>query len=583
MNNVELAELLRAASSAYQIKGGNRFKVIAYDRAAEAIDHLSSEAKDLWDDNQLEDVSGIGKSIAGHIGEIFSTGKSKHFEKLFEDLSPAIFELLKVTGIGPKHAKRFVDEFKLTKASTATKELLLHAKNGDIAKLEGFGKDSENAVIEAIKEYQAKPKDRLLMDKAEAVSQSVIDWMKKSSAVGEITTLGSLRRRASTVGDIDLAVASDKPDEVITHFTEYPQKSRVLQKGERKAALILPGNIQVDLMVEDVDNFGSLKQHFTGSKQHNIQLREYAVKKGWKVSDYGITKNGKLVEHKDEKSFYTSLGFSWIPPELREGTNELEIASSGTLPDLIKIENIQGDLHIHSDFDIHTSHDIGADSMQSIVKKAGELKYQYIAFTEHNPAQMNSQKTVNNLLKKKGNKIDQLNNELVKTSVKKIYNSLEVDILPDGRLPLGEDALDILDFALVSIHSSFKKTRKAQTNRVLKALDHPKVKIFAHPTGRKLNEREGVDLDWDVIFDFCVKNNKWLEINSSPQRIDLSDALVQEAIKNGVKLVIDTDSHAVAHMDTMKYGVYNARRGWAEAKNIMNTLDYSSFVSQLGL
>lgn len=580
MNNVEIADLLRAASAAYEIKGGNRFKQIAYDRAADAVEHLSSEAKDIWDEGEtkLEEVSGIGKSIASHLDEIFSTGKSSHFDKLFTDLSPAIFELLKIPGIGPKHAKRFADEFKLVSASKAVSQLLKAAKSGDIAKMSGFGQDSQSAVIAAIEEFKKKPKKRLLLSKAEEISQKMIKYMQKCDDLIEISTLGSLRRKASTVGDIDLAAASDSPEKVIKHFCDYPNKQRVLQKGERKAALILPGNIQVDLMVESPNNFGSIKQHFTGSKQHNILLREYAIKKGWKVSDYGITKNNKLLKIKTEREFYKTLGFNYIPPELREGTDELKIKK---LPDLVELKDIKGDLHIHSNFAIETSHDVGDNSMKEIIKSANVLNYEYIAFTEHNPSQKNhNQKQVKNLLNKKMQKITQLNNELknnMKTSVKRIFNSLEIDILPNGDLPVGDEALQELDFALVSIHSSFKQAREKQTERILKALDNPKVKIFAHPTARKLNEREGVELNWKEIFKFCVKNNKWVEINSSPQRLDLPDFLVREAIEAGVKIVISTDAHNVSHMNNMKYGVYTARRGWCEQKNIINTLSLQEF------
>lgn len=584
MNNLEIADLLRAASTAYELKGGGsaRFKSIAYDRAADAVEHLSSEAKDLWDEGKLEDVSGIGKSIATHLDEIFRSGKSTHFKKVFSDIAPAVFELIKVPGIGPKNAIKFSSTFGISSANGAIEKLEKKAKQGKIAELEGFGKDSEQAVIDSIAEYKNKDDARMLISKAEEISSQLIDWMSELKSVKDINTLGSSRRKASTVGDIDIAVSTSDPDAALEHFTKYPHASRVLEKGTRTSSIILPGNIQADLMVETPDAYGALLQHFTGSKHHNIAIREYAQKKGWKVSDYGITIKGKLHKIKTEQDFYNKLGMEWVPPELREDRGEIELALKNKIPKLVELKDMRGDLHIHSDFDIETSHDIGVSSMKVIVENAKSLGYEYIAFTEHNPSQLkHNQKQIIKLLTAKQSKINTLS-KAMKHSVK-IFNSLEIDILPNGDLPVSEEALDVLDFGIVSIHSSFKQSRDKQTERVLKALDHPKVKIFAHPTARKINAREGVELNWEKIFDFCLKNKKFIEINSSPERLDLPDFMVHEAVKKGIKLVISTDSHDVNHMQNMKYGVYVARRGWCTKKDILNTYNLSSFEKALGI
>lgn len=584
MNNLEIADLLRAASTAYELKGGGsaRFKSIAYDRAADAVEHLSSEAKDLWDEGKLEDVSGIGKSIATHLDEIFRSGKSTHFKKVFSDIAPAVFELIKVPGIGPKNAIKFSSTFGISSANGAIEKLEKKAKQGKIAELEGFGKDSEQAVIDSIAEYKNKDDARMLISKAEEISSQLIDWMSELKSVKDINTLGSSRRKASTVGDIDIAVSTSDPDAALEHFTKYPHASRVLEKGTRTSSIILPGNIQADLMVETPDAYGALLQHFTGSKHHNIAIREYAQKKGWKVSDYGITIKGKLHKIKTEQDFYNKLGMEWVPPELREDRGEIELALKNKIPKLVELKDMRGDLHIHSDFDIETSHDIGVSSMKVIVENAKSLGYEYIAFTEHNPSQLkHNQKQIIKLLTAKQSKINTLS-KAMKYSVK-IFNSLEIDILPNGDLPVSEEAFDVLDFGIVSIHSSFKQSRDKQTERVLKALDHPKVKIFAHPTARKINAREGVELNWEKIFDFCLKNKKFIEINSSPERLDLPDFMVHEAVKKGIKLVISTDSHDVNHMQNMKYGVYVARRGWCTKKDILNTYNLSSFEKALGI
>lgn len=598
MTNLEIANLLNSVSAAYKFKGEekNRFRIIAYERAADAVEHLSSEAKDLWDEGKLEEISGIGKSIASYLDEIFRTGKSKHFEKVIKGLPPAMFELLKIPGIGPKTAYKLSKSLGITKEHGALKKLEQAIDKGKVAEIEGFGKQSEKDIKKSLERFKSQKK-RLLLPYAQQIANEIIEWLLENENVKRADPLGSLRRKASTVGDVDIAVATDNPSRVLEHFTNYPKSKRVIEKGEHTASILLPPNVQVDLMVQNPKSFGSLLQHFTGSKHHNIALREYANKKGYSLSEYGIKVVASNKQHvtrifKDEEEFYKALGMEWIPPELREDTGEIELALDNKLPKLVDLGDIKADLQIHSDFNIETSHDLGESSMEEIVNKAGILGYEYIAFTEHNPSKSrHSQNQIIDLLKRKKEKIEQLNASLRtshtngisfrslsnKRQVKKVFNSLEIDILPDGKLPVPEKGLDLLDFALVSIHSSFKLPKNDMTKRVIEAMKHPKVKIFAHPTARKLNEREGVELDWSQIFDFCVKNNKWLEINADPQRLDLPDFLVKEAVKYGVKMTLGTDAHHVNHMDNLKYAVFVARRGWAEKKNIVNCLPLIEF------
>ena len=588
MTNPDIAELLRDVAAAYQLKDEKkeRFKIIAYQRAADAVEHASSELKDLWDDGKLKDVPGIGESIAEHLGELFSSGKSKHFNEVMKGLPPAIFDLMKVPGIGVKRAYRLVTEFGVKSVS----ELKKVASEGRIAKLEGFGQDSEQSILKSISDYEKKPPTRNLLPYAMEIAANIISYLKENKNVLKVDPLGSLRRQASTVGDIDISAASNNSDEVIKHFTAYPKATRVLEKGQRTASLILPGNIQVDLMVTDPKGYGSLLQHFTGSKHHNIALRERALKMGLSVSDYGIkklkSKGGKLELFSNEESFYKRLGLDYIQPELREDTGEIEAAVSHKLPDLVELKDVKADLQIHSSFDIETSHDLGQSSMEEIVRKANELKYEYIAFTEHNPSKSkHSEGEIIEVLKKKKEVVEKLNYSLVKSmkgSVKKVFNSLEIDILSDGSLPVPESGLELLDFALVSIHSSFRLPRAEMTERVLSAMSHPKVKIFAHPTGRKLNEREGVELNWPEVFDFCKKNNKWIEINCDPARLDLPDTLVREAVKSGIKLTFGTDAHHKDGLNNMSFGLSVARRGWATSSDIINTRSLIEFEKMLG-
>ncbi|KKU21807.1 MAG: PHP domain protein [Candidatus Woesebacteria bacterium GW2011_GWF1_46_13] len=550
MINTQIAELLRAIAAAYQLKNEekNRFRIIAYQRAADAVEHASSELKDLWDDGKLKEVPGIGESIASHLDELFRTGKSGHFEEVMKGLPREMFDLMEVPGIGAKTAYKLVTKIGIKSLA----ELEKAGKKGKIAELEGFGEESQSDILRSIEETKGRTK-RHILPYAAANAGRVIEWMLKSKVVKRADPLGSLRRQAATVGDIDIAVSSDNSKEALEHFVNYPKKTRVLEKGDRTASIVLPGGVQVDLMVQPPNAYGALLQHFTGSKHHNIALREYALKHGMSLSEYGIKIKGKLNKLANEEEFYKKLGMDWILPELREDAGEIEAALNHKLPRLVELKDVKGDLQIHSDFDIETSHDIGESSMEEIIRKADQLGYEYIAFTEHNPSKSkHNESQVVDILKRKREAVEKLNYSFVKShckSIKKVFNSLEIDILPDGGLAIPEKGLALLDFALVSIHSSFRLPRDKMTKRVLSALAYPQVKIFAHPTARKLNEREGVELNWPEIFSFCKKKSKWLEINAEPMRLDLPDILVREAVKTGVKLTLGTDSH---HRDGMK-------------------------------
>jgi len=593
MTNLEIAELLRAVAASYELINANqnKFKIIAYERAADAIEHLSSEAKDLWDEDKLGDIAGIGPSISAHMSELFKTGKSRHFEAIMKGISPAVFELMDLPGIGAKTAFKLVKELKLSSSKNATSDLEKAAKEGDIAKIEGFGEESQSDILRTIEESRRKIK-RYLLPYAENIANGIISWLKEDKMLVKADALGSIRRKASTVGDIDVAVASNKPLDALDRFTRYPKMNRVLEKGTRTASIILPGDVQVDLMVQEPQSYGALLQHFTGSKHHNIALREYAIKKGFSLSEYGIKKvkddKSKIKKFSTEKEFYKYLGMEWIPPELREDTGELEASLNNQIPKLINIEDVKADLQIHSDFNIETSHDLGESSMEDVVNKAEELGYEYIAFTEHNPSHSrHSENQIIDILKRKKEAIEKINYSLnnkkennvntVKSRIKKVFNSLEIDILPSGELAISDKALELLDFALVSIHSSFDQERSIATKRVISALNHPQVKIFAHPTGRRLNEREGVEYDWLKIFEECKKKNIWIEINADPTRLDLPDFLVKEAIENKVKLTLGTDAHNLQCLENIQYGIYVARRGWATKENIINCLTVEEF------
>lgn len=578
MNNPEIAELLRDIAAAYELEnaGKNKFKIIAYERAADSVEHATSELKDLWEEKKMGEVAGLGPSIQEHLSEIFETGKSKHFEDLLKDILPIVFELMKIPGIGVKTASKLVNQLKIKSLA----DLKAAANDNKISSLEGFGEESQTRILKSLEEYQTKAPSRMLLPYAMEIAQNIINWINEDKNVKRVEPLGSLRRKVSTVGDIDFAIASDDPNKSIEHFINYPKAGRILEKGERSASFVLPGNIRVDAIVCKPNAYGALLQHFTGGKNHNVALREFALKKDLSLSDYGIyTKPGDKTTLKavgTEKEFYEKyLKMDLIPPELREDGGEIEAALQHKLPKLIELTDIKGDLHIHSNFDIETSHDLGNNSMSEIVKRAKELGYEYVAFSEHNPSKSkHNQNQITDLLKRKREAVDKLNTD----KNFRAFNSLEIDILPDGSLPVPEEGLMTLDFALVSVHSSFDLSREKMTERILRALSYERVKVFAHPTARKLNERSSIDADWDKIFEECKKRNIFMEINSDPARLDLPDILVHEAVRKGVKLTIDTDTHYVESMDNMKWGISVARRGWCEKSDIINTRSLSEFM-----
>ncbi|HEX7042965.1 MAG TPA: helix-hairpin-helix domain-containing protein [Patescibacteria group bacterium] len=587
MTNQEIAELLRQVAASFIIKDEKKhhFQIVAYQRAADAISSSTSQVADLVRENKLSEIPGVGTSIQQHLTELVKTGKVKHFELVMRDIPQAIFPLLSVPSIGPKKAYKLVSTFHLKNPSTVISEIEALAQKGEIAKLEGFGEKSQSDILRAFGEYKkgAGKTTRMLLPFATEIAEKLVAYLKENKAVLDAQFLGSLRRKSPTVGDVDIAVSTKDPEEVIRHFVAYPYKDRVIEKGPTTASILTSGGHQVDLMTQPADCWGSLLQHFTGSKHHNVHLRDFALKKGLSLSEYGIkhlkSNSTEREKYVSEEKFYNAIGLDWVPPELREDTGEIEAATFHKLPKLVEEKDIKGDLHIHSNYPIEPSHDMGTTSMEDLLKIAKELGYEYLGFSEHNPSvSKHTPAQALSILKKRAEKIEQLNES---KKYVRVINLLETDILPSGELATDEKGLETLDATLVSIHSSFGMDTKRMTERVLKGLSHPKAKILSHPTGRLINERAGYNLDWDKIFDFCIKNNKALEINAWPERTDLPDSLIKEGLRSGVKFVIDTDSHAGIHMKLMRYGVWNARRGWAQKSDILNTLGYNEFIKWL--
>ena len=573
--NAEISKLLKEVAAAYEVTNEDRFKIRAYQNAATSIEHATSEAKDLWEEGKLKDIPGVGDSLAGHLDEYFKTGKVKHFEQVLKPLPQGMFGILGLQGIGSKTAFKLAKEFKLEKRDTAVEELKKAAEGGKISQLEGFGEQSEKEILEVLEKLKPgkEIRKRLPLPAATEIADRYLDYLKKNDSVLQIEPLGSLRRRVSTIGDIDFAIATTKPEDVIPYFLSYKEVAEVLNEGDVKASVLLSNGTRVDLMTEEPSGFGSLLQHFTGSKAHNIALRKHALEIGKSLSEHGIKYKGKIQKFADEESFYKFIGLEYIEPEIREDAGEIDLSLGGKLPNLVKLTDIKGELHSHTTFSD------GASSLKQMVDSAKEKGYEYVGISDHAPSVMNrGEQKVDSIVTETKKEIEQLN---YSDKGIRVLFGYEINILAGATLALPDKFIKELDYAIASIHTSFNQDKAQITKRFLSAINNPYITIIGHPTGRLIGSRESYDADWEEIFKQALEKEKIIEINSQPDRLDLPDMLVREAVKKGVKLIVNTDSHSLEQFSLMRYGIDVARRGFAEKKNIVNTLSLKDFLKEI--
>jgi len=564
--NKEVCQRLKEALAAMEIKGSNVFKIRAYQNAIASVENITNSVYDLWQNNQLDQIMGMGVSLKGHINELFTTGKVEEFTALKKDLPAGMFALIGIKGVGAKTAFKLATAFNSNDTETAVEKIRLAATEGKIRQLPGFAEKKEADILKAIEQEKMNKNvmPRLLINQAEEISRRIVDYMSKETAVEKVETLGSLRRRASTVGDLDIAVATKNPEIVIKHFLEFPEIEEVTGGGDKKASVRLKNGVQVDIRTSGPSSFGSMEQYFIGSKQHNVVLRTYALEKGMSLSEYGIKVGGKLYEFASENAFYKKIGLDWIPPEIRQGKDEVELASKKLLPNLVNIDDIKGDLHVH------TNSSDGVNTLEEMVQAAIAKGYQYLGISDHSPSLQNRGKyEVLGLIESFRNRIEQINSS--QNDIRVLFG-YEVNILVNGELSLSDDVMSKLDYVVASVHSSFEQSREKATERLLSAIENPLVTVIGHPSGRLINERAALELDWDKIFDAVEENDKILEINSQPNRLDLPDDLVYTAQKRGIKFLISSDAHSTESLDFMKYGVDVARRGWLTKSQVINTL-----------
>jgi len=569
MNNGEVARVFQDISDLLELKGESLFKVRAYQKAVRSIEHLPVELSQLKAEGKLRDVPGIGEAIEKKITELLDTGHLKYYEELRAEFPEGVISLLQVPGVGPKTAMRLSTELGVK----SVKDLEQAIVDGRVAGLFWMGETTAENILRGLQSMRTK-EQRIPIGVALSLAEEIMASLRERVAVRNLTPAGSLRRFWETIGDIDLLGTADDAESVIEAFTTLPQVREVLAKGGTKASIVTNRNLQVDFRVVPHDEFGSLLQYFTGSKQHNIDLRERALRQGLSLSEYGITvvQSGRLQKFATEEAFYARLGLQYIPPEIREGTHEIEMAAENTLPELVKSSDVKGDLHVHS----HWSD--GQDSIEEMALTARAQGYRYIAITDHSKGLGIAHGLNEERLREQRAEIRRLNESFKGF---RILAGTEVDIRADGSLDLPDEILAELDIVVAAVHSAMGQEQEKMTGRMIKAMENPHVDIIAHPTCRLLGEREAIAVDMEAIFHAAARTGTALEINAMPDRLDLKDIHIFRSRELGVKLTLGTDAHATEHLPLMRFGVGIARRGWAGVGHLLNTLPVEDVLAAL--
>jgi len=570
VDNIKIARIFREIADLLSIKGENPFRIRAYEKAADILEHLSGNIEELYREGKLKQIPGIGKGILEKIETIIKTGTLPLYEQLKSNFPPGLIEIISIPDVGPKTAKLLYEKMGIKNVE----ELEDAAKKGMLRGLAGMGERKEKNILRGIKLYRMRS-SRMLLGRALPLVNAVISELttKASSLIEKISPAGSLRRGKETIGDIDILATSSNPDSLMDAFSNLSFVEEVLVKGETKTSILTDQGFQMDLRVVSSESFGAALQYFTGSKSHNIKLRERAIRRGLKINEYGVfNQEGEKIAGEKEEEVYSILNLHFIPPELREDRGEIEAAEKGSLPDLLTEKDIKGDLHIH------TTYSDGKNDIEEMVEGAIAKGYQYIAITDHSSSLKVARGLSIESILSQIKKIKELNSKL---NGFKILTGAEVNINKDGSLDFPEEVLSKLDVVIAAIHTGFKQDEKTITNRVIKALRHPMVNILAHPSGRLIGEREPYAIDLNEVLNVAAEEGVWVEINSQPERLDLTDYWAMEAKKKGVKIVINTDSHNKDSLDFIKLGVVTARRGWLEKEDVVNTLSLHQLLKLL--
>ncbi len=554
MKNQEVAKLLYELADLLEI-AGVEFKPRAYRKAAQNIESTGLDIEELYKKDELKSIPGVGKSIEEKIKEYLETGKISKLEEMRKEIPIDIKNLSKIEGLGPKMIKVLYEQLGVKNLDDLEKV----AREGKIRQLKGFGEKTEQNIIENI-EIARKRQERLLLGFALKDALDIINLLKGHAE--KISLAGSMRRRKETIGDVDILAISKNSEKIMDIFTNMKNVEKVIVKGDTKSSVRLYGGLQVDLRIVGKESFGSALQYFTGSKEHNIELRKIAIKKGYKLNEYGLFENDVRIAGENEEDVYKMLGMQWIPPEMRENRGEIELALNGKLPKIVGYEEVRGDLQMHTEWSD------GANKIEEMVQEARRLGHKFIAITDHVGSLKIAGGMDEEMVIEQGKEIEKIREKYEDIY---IFHGVEANIMKDGELDVSNSLLSKVDVVLAGVHSAFRMNEKEMTNRIIKAIEHEYVDIIVHPTCRIIQKREPIKVDIEKVLQAAKDNNTIMEINAYPDRLDLNDTNTKLAVETGVKLSIGTDAHALEYLRYYELGTAVARRGWAKKEDIINT------------
>jgi len=569
LKNLELSQIFEQIAKILKIKEENPFKIRAYEKITLVLENLPIDIETIYQQGGLNNIPGVGTGIAKKIEEFLTTGQLEYYEKLKTTIPAGVVELLDISEVGPKTAKLLYEQLEIDNIDKLEKAVREH----QIKDLPGMGEKSETNILRGIELYKRR-KERFLLGRALPLAEEMVGSLSQLKETNKISFAGSLRRKKETIGDIDILVTSQNPEKIMRTFISLPQVREILAEGPTKSSIITKDDLHIDVRVVEPISFGAALQYFTGSKAHNIKLRELALKRGLKINEYGVfeVESGNRIAGEKEEEVYQALNLPFIPPELREDRGEIEAAQENKLPQLVEYSQIKGDLHLH------TKWSDGAHTIRQMAEAAQKRGYKYIAITDHSQSLKFAGGLIEERLREQVEEIQKLNQELKDFT---ILSGIEVDIKSDGSLDFSDEILSKLDVVIAAIHSGFKQESKIITERIIKALQNRFVNIIAHPTGRLIGYRESYQVDINEMMEVAVKTGTILEINAYPERLDLNDIYCRMAKEKGVQLAIETDAHSIEGLTFMDLGVAVARRGWLEEKEVINTLPLDKLLKRL--
>ncbi len=579
MDNQKIAQIFQEIGDILDINGENRFRILAYNKAAQTVQNWPREMVDIYnkDPKQLEEIPGIGKDLALKIKEMIETGKCSYHEKMIQQFDRGLLDILRLRGVGPRKVKLFYSMLQINNLE----KLRAAAMAGKLRDLPGMGEKSEKEILKSMEEHERHTVRMLLSDALYQVNK-IIEYLKKCPQVKRVEYAGSLRRRKETIGDLDVLVAAhdieNDAEKIMDCFVDYAEVDKVIAKGGTKTSVILKSGVQADLRVIDEKIFGAALHYFTGSKDHNVAIRDRAKKMGLKVSEYGVFKKEILIAGKTEEEVFKAVGLPYIEPEMRENRGEIDVAVKGKLPKPLSYSDLRGDLHVHSKWSD------GQCSIEEMALAYRDKGFEYIALTDHSPAVAVAHGLTPERFELQWAEIEALNaqfkqdaDEWKKSGQKRgappftILKGVECDIKPDGSMDLPDNVLKQFDIVVASVHSRFNMTIKEQTARVLKAFENPYITILGHPSGRLINQREPYEIDMEKIIDTAIKRGIILEIDGQPDRLDLFDFYCKLAKEKGAKFSVDSDAHHLNQIAYLQYATSTAKRGWLEKQDVINT------------